>query len=777
MTKKTLLASACCCLLPIAHGIAQTQTSGRLEEIVVTAQRVRSSAQRTPIAIQTINGRTIVAAGINNARDLQRIVPGLTVQFGGGGGASFFIRGVGNRNLNATNDNGLAIDLDQVFFSRGVGPDLVFYDLDRVEVLKGPQGTLYGRNATGGSINLISTKPVLGKFDGYARLELGDYGEVKSNAAINVPISDTLAARVAMQTVNHDPYTKDGYDNADTQGVRTHVLWKPTADFSALVSAEWAHDGGTGPDAVPYPNDKFLTSDPYDGGGSPQAMAFVSSVAAANKNIGFNPVYFKNPNSCVPGCIPAGLLPTQPGPYQVRNNGYLDNTIVTFRADLEWNLGFANLTVIPAILNTNYRDIFYPGPQPVYNKASARQQSIEARLASPQNQALTWIGGVFYENEHQSYFTFGTQSPNTFGIQNSPDLQTKAGGVFAQATYRIIPTLSFTAGVRYSVEDKANYNSDAETVSYSPGGPFGPNYAFTAQNTEHAEAPTFRAGFDWQVRPTNLLYTYFSTGFHSGGLEPGAPATRPICQPNPALPPPVLINDFRGCDEPSTYQPEFLKAYTVGSKNRFFDNRLQVNVEAYDWEYQNLQVLALGLGNPDITVQRINNAGNARVRGVDIEARAQITPNDALSLTANYNSSAYGPFVYYTVIYPVIARPNILTGKQFSNAPAWSLTGTYAHDFDLPSGARLTPSITVQYKTKTFYFYNPLSYQVAYTKIDMDLTYRSPRDRYELGLFVRNLTNVVTLFSPTGSIDPATNVPWVNLAPPRTFGGSATVNF
>ena len=790
MLKKAWLCGASCAALMTAHA-AYAQQKG-LETIIVTAQKVRANVQKVPQAVQTVAGRAVLAAGVDNAKDLNRLVSSLSVQVAAGGASSFYIRGVGDDNGNATTDSGVAVSLDQVFFSRAYGPDLVFYDLDRIEVLKGPQGTLYGRNATGGAINIVTTKPTMGAFNGYARLELGDYGEIRSNAAVNLPLSPTLEARIALQTDEHSGYLTDGYDDNKNRAGRIHLLWKPTADFSLLVSGEYDHSGGKGQEPVDYLNNQFQFSNPYLGGVSPQVNAYIFGLAAAagppgpmgpgNANLGTPAHYFTAPGSCYPGCLPRGFTDASASPvgqpYVFTNNGYLDTTVQSIRADLEWNLGFGTLSVIPAALNTYYDTLFHNGPPPFFNDGSSRQQSLEARIASPQDQRLTWLAGIFGLQEKQGFQQIvALGAPFAYQGQFEPDLLDKAGGVFTQGTFKILPTLSLVAGARYSVENKVNTNAIADNSAIAPI-PGLVEYAVAPINKEHSEAPTFRIGLDWQVLPDNLLYASYATGFHSGGLQQGQPPVRPLCVPDLSSPTALAASLNQPCDAPGDYKPEKLKAYTIGSKNRFFDNRFQINVEGYYWDYTNLQVGTLGLVNPGQTGQVVQNAGKATIKGFDVDARAQLTSNDTVGLSLNYNHSRYGTLEFFNYIVGSPFPPSIsnLSGQTFVNAPDLTFTASYDHVFSFPSGATLTPNISAQYSSLITYSVSPAQTQPAFYKIDLSLTYRSPSDKYEIGLFVRNVNNAVTLTGGAG-IDSTANQPYVFLAPPRTFGGNLQVNF
>ena len=218
-----------------------------LQEIIVTAERKASNVQKTAISIATIKADTLREAGVNRAEDLSLLVPGLDIENSGPGAAAVYIRGVGANPFSAFQDQANAFSVDGVFFNRGIGPDITFYDIDRVEVLKGPQGTLYGRNATGGAVNVITKRPVLGEMAGDAQAEYGNYGAYHLSGAVNLPVDDKVAVRLAGNRVAHDGYYRDGSDDEDSWALRGGVLVEPVDSVSLFVSADYAEQHGRGP--------------------------------------------------------------------------------------------------------------------------------------------------------------------------------------------------------------------------------------------------------------------------------------------------------------------------------------------------------------------------------------------------------------------------------------------------------------------------------------------------------------------------------------------------
>jgi iron complex outermembrane receptor protein len=231
--------------------------TAQLEEVTVTAERVGSSVQRTAATIDVLQGDAV--AEVTRAQDLTKLVPGLQVG-ATGAAAQVYIRGVGDQSTNLRAESGVSLNLDGIYLASGSQLTTSMYDIARIEVLKGPQGTLYGRNSSGGAINILTNAPALGKFGGHAGVSVGNYALVNSEAALNVPVGDTTALRMAAQIVNRNGYLSNGGDDQKTQAGRGKFLWKPSESFSLLVTGDASHIGGEGNGSVALPN---TGSDPW----------------------------------------------------------------------------------------------------------------------------------------------------------------------------------------------------------------------------------------------------------------------------------------------------------------------------------------------------------------------------------------------------------------------------------------------------------------------------------------------------------------------------------
>lgn len=223
-----------------------TQPESGIQDIIVTAQRTSQSAQKAPLPISVVLPADLTRQNVTRAEDLSRVVPALVAANNGGATTSFFLRGVGNFTANAYSDPAVAFNYDGVYIGRPSNTQGLFYDLQRVEVLKGPQGTLYGRNATGGAINVIPNRPKIGETSGEVQASYGNYDAVQAQGAINLPLGDSAAFRLSGTYNRHSGYLSDGTSNQRIFGVRGQLLVDITPDLTTRFAADYAHDGGTG---------------------------------------------------------------------------------------------------------------------------------------------------------------------------------------------------------------------------------------------------------------------------------------------------------------------------------------------------------------------------------------------------------------------------------------------------------------------------------------------------------------------------------------------------
>ncbi len=727
---------------PAAPASTQEVRKGSLTDVIVTATRRSVSVQKASVAITVIGASELARAGVTQAKDLTAILPGVEVG-SAGGPVQIYIRGVGTNADNGLAEGAVALNVDGIYISRPTALDDSFFDVSRVEVLEGPQGTLYGKNATGGAINIITNDPSTTRMSGSESLEVGDYGLVTNQASLNIPISDQIALRGAFSFARHDGYLSDGTDDENDVAGRVKALIKPNEDLTIILSADFAglYGRGTGAVALPLVN----PSNPWEAESSPAANALLS-------HSGLGGAYPGSPFSFLG---PYGLLAP------ITNNQSQDTRQWGLSSDIKWDLGFGTLTSL-----TGYRQdpasytTYVPGFF-VRDTETDEQISQEFRL-SGQYGRFKYVIGAYYFNETQSLALYDNGGLVSAGLLDVPSLTDTSYAGFGELTYSVLPTLRIILGDRYTRELKSINGNDTNEIG-------GAVYDFDHSLNEHDD--NYKAGFEYDVLPQSMLYFTTSTGFKSGGFYPNS-----------------------GPDE---FKPEKLTAYELGIKNRFFDNQLELNLEMFDWNYLNRQFSHLGEVTT-ATGQSLNNvvlgtynAGQATLRGFDVTTKYLLTDNDTFSLDAEYNSAVYNSFVYTQPYGFATAAssscslgPNKngtqtidCSGRPLSRAPLWSATLGFEHDANLGFG---TLQASIRTHLSTAYYldvdYVPSEKAPGYTRSDLDLTYHPPSGKWSLGAYVHNLENSAVY---AGGVEQpfVGGLTYAEILPPRTFGGRFTIGF
>lgn len=734
----------------------EAQSSDGVADIVVTAQRREESLQRAAVAVTAVTGDSLVNAGVTNTADIQKLVPALKIS-PTGGTSSLFLRGVGTNSQNSFSENAVAFNFNGVYIARPSALAGVFYDLDRVEVVKGPQGTLYGRNATGGALNVVARKPQLNTFSGNFMGELSSYNGRNINAAINAPLGANAALRVAGQLIKHDGYLSDGYDDEDGKALRASLLFKQSSDFSVLLVGDYFKQGGKGAGSVLLPNSSFVVPPLADriGIASPRATDAIRAFAATRP--------------APPFCGGAGGLVTSGCVDLPQTTGYLDNEIYGLTGIIEANLGFATLTVQPAYRKSNVDYATYlPGFRGEVQE-DADQFSLETRLASNGSGPLSYVFGAFYFSEDlvaSNFFRQGDLSTTRF----TPNVKTKSYAGFGQLTYSLSDTVRAVVGGRYTKESK-----DQLTASVSGGRPLAVNPPLGAPFAGSLDFNkfTWKAGLEWNPAPSSLVYANVSTGFKSGGFFVAAPPS-------------------------NTFLPEELTAYTVGTKNRFLGNKLQVNAEAFYWNYKDQQITFVGgvLTGNGIYAQgsRTENAGKSRMYGLELETLFQPTRNDRFNFnvqylngkyntlkTANFSGTGAPVATGCTVLGSRLANPTVpgnaarfydidCSGKPAVNAPRWSINAGYEHAIQISGTARVLLGARTTIETSRYLNANfrTEEKQGSYMMSDAYITGEFANGAVNATLFVNNLENTEVI--QRAGTRPVLDFPVGKLAPPRVWG-------
>jgi iron complex outermembrane receptor protein len=707
--------------------------SGRgVQEIVVTAQRRAENVQKSSLSIQVLTSDDLQRSGVASARDLTTMMPSVQVTQSGAF-TQTYIRGVGDYSANGFAQLAVSYNVDGVNIDRPSSIATNFYDLARVEVLKGPQGTLYGRNATGGAINLITNRPT-DELEGYITGEYGNFDNKRVAGALNVPLSPELAARAAFQIVDRDGYLSDGTDDNVQQAGRLQLLWNADSGVSLRLSADYAHQGGKGTGSVFWPQQPgtgrwTAVSDPIN--------------QAKHTEITFGIA------------VPLG------------NDSSLDNEMWNFSAELNADLGdFATLTVIPAYRWQHLLSRTYTIGQLNDDDSKFKQKSLEVRLGNDSD-ALKWVVGGFYfdiQGDTRFFVDASRLIPFFSVIADFDDVGTKSYAAFGEATVTVADGLRLIGGARYTYEKKNIGGAYIDNSIFAT-----PALSITASRS--FDSFTWKAGFEYDVAPASMLYGTASKGFKSGGF---------FLAPNPD----------------NTYDPEFLTSFTLGMRNRFLDNRLQFNIEAFYWKYRDQQASSVGYTSTGFITFATRNVGKSAPYGFDTDFVFRASDNDTISANVGYLRARYDKF---DLLYPEVLAPTLNTacqvggsvgttfpsvvldcsGFQFARAPKWSGSATYQHVFELGDGSTLKAVANATFASGRFLSIDqflPSTYSSGYVLANFDLTYDRPDTGISVTAFVKNIFDKpVYLGSQANLFD--NNYSHRTISAPRTYGIRATYSF
>lgn len=717
--------------------------SNHLEEIVVTAQRRTESLQKSALAVTAVSGDTLRKLGVSTAQDLTQVVPNLVIGQNGSS-AQVGMRGAMSTTPGPFADQAVGFSVNGVYLARGGSAMTSLFDINQVEVLRGPQGTLYGRNTIAGLINVITNKPNLDRIEGRAEAGYGAYNELETQGMLNVPVSSTFGLRAAFSSDRHDGYSNNspGRNQNDLESVagRVEALWKPSDKFDALLALSAYHNGGVGGGAI--------------SGGAPLGLYATS----------------------------AGATPFN---YQVAaKNAYTDQLTRDATLTLNYQLPFATVTYVGNVRSDHYAGagpLSVQGPiaktfahglcatvnDPTCFELSLQnngsQNSHELRIGHDSDR-LKWVIGAYYFRYHDTNFT--TQSPSPTGALidvYKPGANVEMShAVFGQATWSPIKALRLTGGVRYNDEFK-------NTFSQTYNGVLGAAQGFTCASCVPVAAQvggpvdvkkvTWRAGADVDLTKDMLLFASVANGFKNGGINTTG----------------------------TTFLPEVIKNYELGFKTSLLDRHLQINIDAFHELYTNYQSTAGQLANGTVSLVTVN-AGKATIDGVELESVALITPRDRLSLNGTYLNARFTSFYlpFGDGFNGNVAED--LAGNRVPYAPRVTLRLDYQHTFRLASGATIVPHVDSSYVADQELDYHNFAvlHVPSYTRTGLSLTYNAPKDdghmEWSVTAWVKNLENNAVLV--TGQADNTVPLAVMGQAgkdgfylPPRTYGVKVSATF
>jgi len=745
-----------------------------LEEITVTAEKRAENVQKTALSVTAITGDNIRDGAQNTLEDVLRNIASVEVGYANRGG-QINIRGIGSYVDTAMADPAVAVIEDNIYNGNSLATFGNMYDTERVEVLRGPQGTLYGRNATGGTINVVSKKPVH-KFEMTGNLQLGDYNLKHFDGAVNFPLSEKWAARVAVLRDTRDGYLTSGDMDSNVFGTRAKLLYEPNDKFTVLATYEYFWESDHGSNTVPIPGSagKLPQLGPPSTGGYTKPDLNHDGIADDFLDANGDATPDLNGDGWPDGdgigdLMQTGWLPpenTISTPWTVDEwhpAGMLYSTKKAYSLQIDWDFGWGLLTAIPAYAdsyNHNIDDHLSGDSRnsgiEAYDigdgqKNARKQTSGELRLASPADSAFKWLVGYYYMKSDNEAPGFQAQDPTTY-YDDSYHISTSSNpilsnAVFGQATYPVTDRFRVTGGIRFAKDSqeknfRIGYSTSAGVIVYDSG------WVHYAQDVS---STTYKAGIEFDVAEKSMLYAQIATGFKQGGMNNTAP--------------------------PLPFKPEDLIAYELGLKNRFLEGRMQLNFEGFYYKYDNMQaqmqtaVMIGDTGSSD-QAQLILNAEEGTLMGIDIETDYLLTQNDKVSVSASFLKSEIGTFFEPPNPFGNNA-PYDMTGHQMSNCPKWASTLAYTHTWMLESGATVTGTLDTKISAgyyRTLEHWQAYAWNEGYHRSNFNVTYTSAEGFWTAGAWVKNIEN--------GAQYTYTVPFWRGMIkPPRTFGVNISIKY
>jgi iron complex outermembrane recepter protein len=718
-----------------------------LEEITVTAAKRAENQQKVAIAMETITGDSIKELGKNDLGDILNYVANAVINKAQDG-LRVSLRGMSDISApfhgQSVSMPTVAVNMDGVYSNRkDTGSGL--FDIERVEVLYGPQSTLYASNSPGGIVNVVTANPKLDKYEISGLLEYGNFNLLHTEGTLNAPISEKLAMRAAFSTAIRDGYLSNGGDNEDSKNARVRLLYQPSDKLTFVVTGELSKT-------------------------SSQMMAGVAA---------FNDDKYKDGTKVKDYWYSADTLGA---PSKTTSKGILGR--------MDWSLGIGTLSILPSYTK---RD---GGGEQIMNMFgqsndwhmtnTGNEKSLEVRMASASDFFFKWLVGVNYYKATD--FQGGTDYVG--GVVNGQWRKTWMNelnkAVYANITYPFTDKFRATGGYRWSWDNIDNMNIEVS----NPLLPVTPD-----PHADKYSAPDYKVGVEYDLGTNSMLYADYATsyrvqGMGGGGGPPGAggSAKRP---------------------------PEKLYAYSAGAKNRFLDNKLQLNASAFYYDYSNFSagdMVTEWFGwdlygiNPALAMSDMTTSQDSKVRpwgdghmyGVDITTNAILSPQDLLNLSVSYMKSEWTNLVFnYTYSYqavgfmppppgggpgatvPITVIPlNTVNynGKPMMSSPKFTVTLSYSHNFNLANGATIKAGIDSRYKTAYKLSWKdrdfPWNNQEATHISNLSLGYTNADGKWTLTGYVKNLENYAEKRGYFG--DPINQT---TIGPPRTYGGVLSVKF
>jgi iron complex outermembrane receptor protein len=712
-----------------------------LETVIVTATKQAIALDSTPAAISAITADDLGPGGIREIRDLAIAVPNLSVgdQFGVN---RTFIRGIGMTSIDLGADGAVAFLQDGAMIPRPSAQLAGFYDLEQVEVLRGPQGTLYGRGATAGVVNMITKKPT-DELDGYASLTLGNHAAYTFEGAVGGGlIGDVLQGRIAAKLDRRDGYgrnlaTNDDIDDRDAQAFRGSLRINASDSVTIdLIGDYFKEDDYNyafhyfGPtvvpeDALPHNLLGGQTIFDYYAPGKPNQRNIVSDL---------------NPTNERDGQSLTGIVDWQ------INDGWSLKSVTAWR-DFD--------RFLQDDLDSSDQDMFGVNNYIEQSESWSQDFTLQGEAVG-----IEWLAGAnyFHEDLHGevkvpltnfavlvNFLNSATPGwvdlpANAFDSGNywqNGDVEIDAWGAFLQGRYNFTEKFAFTLGARYNWEERKGTGSfifDVQGIN------------IPTDREKDWDRVTWKALAEYQI-PDGLLYAQFTQGFKSGVINVGS------------------LNDV--------IDPEYVDAYEIGWKQLLLDNRLSLRTAAFYYDYTDLQV---GFVNEQSVVETVN-AASAENMGVEFELSARVTEDLSAEFSATWLDAEYKEFV--TGDYRNNFQPVDLSGNTLQNAPEFTLRAALNYRHPLANAAALLGRIEGSWQDDVYFteFNNADAFQEAYSLLNASLGYEGGDGRWSATAWIRNATDELVISNNIITAPLYGSVRVGSLLPPRTYGLTVQYNF
>ncbi len=675
-----LMAAAGAAMAQTAPAPQDESQASSLDDVIVTAQRRSQNLQEVPITVTVFGAQQLQEAKIEQVSEIVTRTPGLSFDAFPSSQPRLAVRGIGSSDKGAAGDASSAVFLDEIYLGRPAAVAFDAFDIARIEVLKGPQGTLFGRNVVGGAVNVITQRPQIGVFDAAAEVSAGNYSQLDGAGFVNAPLGDTTALRVSGAWRTHDGYVRSQttggrLEDQDTQSARIQLLSQPNDRLELHLTVDGTRDRGNGT------AQHVVDVDPTSSNASRWTI---------NRDRDYN----------------ASSI-----------NGVQNRDTWGVRAAADYDLPFATLSVLASYRDVDYEQFYdFDGgtfPSNLINLAGGDSEqtgfsSQEVRLSSLPGSKATWVAGLYryYADTDRSTsldLTIGTALRHEVFDQNA---RTESLAAFGDISWPLTERLSVFGGLRYSTDDKTYHITNTRSTV-----PIRSSGFFDVNAQQDWDATTWRIGANYKITPNHMIYGDISRGYKSGGFQ-DTPSS--------------------AADAATPFNPEYATQYEIGQKSRFLDGRATWNNTLYWMDYTDLQTSQLiGL------VSRVTNAGQATIKGY--ETALSLSPGGGFELDAAYAFTDAKFDVFFEGADDLSGNRISRTPRH-----KVVLSPSYRHDLASGAYVKFAVDYRYESFIYDDNSNNNLEVREPTEFVDARVIFNSPDDRWALTLWGKNLTDELT---------------------------------